>query len=44
VNLFKNASKRYESDDTVKLTSIECHDLVCKVADVVVVGGVRAAR
>ena len=24
-----------------KLTSIECHDIVCKVADVVVVGGVR---
>lgn len=24
-----------------KLTSIECHDLVCKIAEVVVVGGVR---
>ena len=24
-----------------KLTSIECHDIVCKVAEVVVVGGVR---
>ena len=24
-----------------KLTSIECHDIVCKVADIVVVGGVR---
>lgn len=24
-----------------KLTSVECHDLVCKVADIVVVGGVR---
>ena len=24
-----------------KLTSIECHDVVCKVADIVVVGGVR---
>jgi len=24
-----------------KLSSIECHDLVCKVADIVVVGGVR---
>ena len=24
-----------------KLTSLECHDLVCKVADIVVVGGVR---
>lgn len=24
-----------------KLSSVECHDLVCKVADIVVVGGVR---
>lgn len=24
-----------------KLTSVECHDLICKVADIVVVGGVR---
>ena len=24
-----------------KLTSIECHDIVCKIAEVVVVGGVR---
>ncbi|MDC0529220.1 hypothetical protein OAO19_03015 [Gammaproteobacteria bacterium] len=34
VEVFKNAKGR-------KLNSIECHDLVCKVADVVVVGGVR---
>lgn len=34
VTLFKNAIGR-------KLTSLECHDLVCKIADVVVVGGVR---
>ena len=34
VSLFKNAVGR-------KLSSIECHDLVCKVADIVVVGGVR---
>lgn len=34
VNLFKNAAGR-------KLTSLECHDLVCKVAEIVVVGGVR---
>ena len=32
--LFKRAAGR-------KLTSMECHDLMCKVADVVVVGGVR---
>jgi ribonucleoside-triphosphate reductase (thioredoxin) len=34
VNLFKNAAGR-------KLTSLECHDLVCKIAEIVVVGGVR---
>ena len=34
VNLFQRAAGR-------KLTSIECHDLVCKIADIVVVGGVR---
>ncbi|MHA2427753.1 MAG: ATP cone domain-containing protein [Candidatus Hermodarchaeia archaeon] len=34
VNLFKKAAGR-------KLNSIECHDLVCKIADIVVVGGVR---
>jgi len=34
VGLFKDAKGR-------KLTSIECHDLVCKVAEIVVVGGVR---
>lgn len=36
VELFKNAAGR-------KLTSIECHDLLCKVADVIVSGGVRRA-
>tara|TARA_R110001606_G_scaffold96506_2_gene213737 strand:- start:440 stop:2290 length:1851 start_codon:yes stop_codon:yes gene_type:complete len=34
VELFKNAAGR-------RLSSIECHDLCCKVADIVVVGGVR---
>ena len=34
VGIFKKASGR-------KLTSIECHDVVCKIADIVVVGGVR---
>jgi ribonucleoside-triphosphate reductase (thioredoxin) len=34
INLFKSAAGR-------KLNSIECHDLVCKIADVIVVGGVR---
>lgn len=41
VAMFKNAVKRHKTDDEVKLTSVECHDLVCKVADIVVVGGVR---
>ncbi len=34
VNIFKGASGR-------KLTSLECHDLCCKIAQIVVVGGVR---
>jgi len=34
VALFKRAQGR-------KLTSIECHDLCCKIAEIVVVGGVR---
>ena len=34
VDVFKKAAGR-------KLTSIECHDIVCKVAEIVVVGGVR---
>jgi ribonucleoside-triphosphate reductase len=33
VEIFKNAAGR-------KLNSIECHDLVCKIAEIVVVGGV----
>jgi len=34
VDMFTNAAGR-------RLTSLECHDLMCKVADIVVVGGVR---
>lgn len=34
IALFKKAKGR-------KLSSVECHDLVCKIADIVVVGGVR---
>jgi len=34
VDTFRRAAGR-------KLTSIECHDIVCKIAEVVVVGGVR---
>lgn len=34
VNIFKNAWGR-------KLNSIECHDIICHIADAVIVGGVR---
>jgi ribonucleoside-triphosphate reductase len=34
INIFKAAAGR-------KLNSIECHDIVCKIGEVVVVGGVR---
>ena len=34
VNIFRNAAGR-------KLKSVEAHDLVCKIAEIVVVGGVR---
>jgi len=34
IEVFKNARGR-------RLNSVECHDLACKVADIVVVGGVR---
>lgn len=34
INTFKRAAGR-------KLTSIECHDLVCKIAEIIIVGGVR---
>lgn len=34
VDMFKQAAGR-------KLTSIECHDLMCKIGEIVVVGGVR---
>ena len=34
VDLFRGAAGR-------RLTSLECHDLMCKIADIVVVGGVR---
>jgi len=33
--------QRVANEGGRKFTSIECHDLVCKVADIVVVGGVR---
>jgi ribonucleoside-diphosphate reductase alpha chain len=41
VDLFKFSVRLFQNAKGRKLTSIECHDLVCKVAEVVVVGGVR---
>lgn len=41
VDLFKFAVAMFRNAAGRKLTSLECHDLVCKIADIVVVGGVR---
>jgi ribonucleotide reductase class II len=40
-DLFEFTSRTFKGAAGRKLTSLECHDLVCKVADIVVVGGVR---
>ena len=37
INIFKDANLKGQK----KLVSIDCHDLMCKIAEVVVVGGVR---
>jgi len=39
--LFKFTSNMFKNAEGRKLNSLECHDLMCKIADVVVVGGVR---
>jgi len=41
VDLFRFTVDTFKRSAGRKLTSIECHDIVCKVAEVVVVGGVR---
>lgn len=41
VDLFEFAVKLFKGSDGRQLTDLECHDLMCKVADIVVVGGVR---
>lgn len=41
VDLFNFAVKLFKRAKGRRLTSVECHDLVCKIADIVVVGGVR---
>ena len=41
IDLFNFTVTTFKAAVGRKLTSIECHDLVCKIADIVVVGGVR---
>jgi ribonucleoside-triphosphate reductase len=41
VDLFEFAVKLFKGAAGRRLTSLECHDLMCKIGDVVVVGGVR---
>lgn len=41
VDLFKFTIETFKGAVGRKLNSVECHDLVCKIADIVVVGGVR---
>ena len=41
VDLFNFAVKTFNGAQDRKLSSIECHDLMCKIGEVVVVGGVR---
>ena len=40
-DLFKFTVAKFRAAAGRKLTSMECHDIVCKIAEVVVVGGVR---
>jgi ribonucleoside-diphosphate reductase alpha chain len=39
--LFKFCVKTFKQSSGRKLTSLECHDIVCKIAECIVVGGVR---
>lgn len=41
VSLFKYTVDKFKSAQGRKLTPIECHDIMCKIGEVVVVGGVR---
>ncbi len=40
-DLFTFTVEAYQRAAGRKLTSIECHDIICKIAEIVVVGGVR---
>ena len=41
VDLFNFSVKMFKEAEGRKLSSIECHDLMCKIGEIVVVGGVR---
>jgi ribonucleoside-triphosphate reductase len=41
IDLFNFVTKVFQSASGRKLSSIECHDIMCKIGEVVVVGGVR---
>ena len=41
ISLFEFTVRTFKEAAGRKLTSLECHDIVCKIADIVVVGGVR---
>jgi ribonucleoside-triphosphate reductase len=41
VDLFKFCVRTFKSAAGRRLTTLECHDIVCKIAEIVVVGGVR---
>lgn len=41
VDLFEFTVATFQKSAGRRLTSIECHDIVCKIAEIVVVGGVR---
>jgi ribonucleoside-triphosphate reductase (thioredoxin) len=43
VTMFENIRAVFRAADGRKLTSIECHDIVCFISEAVVVGGVRRA-
>lgn len=40
-DLFRFTCELFQGSAGRQLTSLECHDLMCKIADIVVVGGVR---
>ena len=40
-DLFRFVTKVFQGAKGRKLTSLECHDIMCKIGEVVVVGGVR---